>query len=121
MKSIIDVFLSNPTLLISVIVFFACVVIGFFGDQYLKKNKDTGVGNKVLNNVENANDDLSEKKEVIDKAEDNNINDSRNNDAFVNSNPEDVAIPQNAFIDEIVSKDNEISYINNDDNFTNIF
>lgn len=37
-----DLLGSNPTLVIAVIIFILCVIIGFFGDRYLRKQNKIG-------------------------------------------------------------------------------
>lgn len=58
-----NLFLDSPMLLIAVIVFIVCVIIGFFGDRYLRsQNKiDKILGNDKQNKEKNT---IDEKEEV---------------------------------------------------------
>lgn len=67
----LNVFSDNPMLIIALVAFLACVVIGFFGDRYLRKQNKIG---KILNN-----NNLKEKTEETQKVQpvsDTNINEA---------------------------------------------
>lgn len=120
MESIIDVFLDNPMLLIAIIVFFICVMIGFFGDRYLKKNrmednsKTEGINNDVKEQVE----------ENKTQDEPTSATTTNNGISFVNK--------ENSFYQQTIQAQNpsqninpnqnsESSYMNNDENINNMF
>lgn len=61
-----NLFLDSPMLLIAVIVFIVCVIIGFFGDRYLRsQNKiDKILGNDKQSKEENTIDEKEEASRV---------------------------------------------------------
>ena len=61
-----NLFLDSPMLLIAVIVFIVCVIIGFFGDMYLRsQNKiDKILGNDKQTKEENTIDEKEEASRV---------------------------------------------------------
>lgn len=129
MQTVINYFMDSPTLLIAIIVFIFCVIIGFFGERYLKK---TGGINKITNNkIEEA---LKEEQKEDKKIEsqtvvDDNLkeNDLVNDNVLENSIPDNIYPPQNEPQNINVNQNNDFNqnidapYINNDDNFNNMF
>lgn len=130
MDSFINILIDSPTLLISIIVFFLCVIIGFFGDRYLKKSNT-----KAL--VENDNSNFLKRdydKDTIDEVKEQGIpvesndmsvyNDAitpSDNDSLLNKVNEDIFPPENVPEDITLNQNATSSYINNDDVFNNMF
>lgn len=113
MSTIIDFFTNNPTILVSIIVFFICVIIGFFGDQYLKKNKVNTTDVTPLNKDEDTSN-LNETKETVDNVE-NNINDT-NNMVDVNYNVDNNI---SLGIDNTIEVNQDVNSINATNNMVN--
>lgn len=81
-----QIFIENPMLMVSVIVFIVCVIIGFFGDRYLRSQNKIG---KILggdkkeprtnSNEVSSNEELKETNpELITSQNINNFNDGGN-------------------------------------------
>lgn len=72
-----NIFLNSPLLTIATVIFFVCVIIGFFGDKYLRsqnkidsilKNKNSSSKNdEVRDNTDDANKSLSSVNESDEK------------------------------------------------------
>ncbi len=133
MDSFINVLIDSPTLLISIIVFFLCVLIGFFGDRYLKRN-DT----KALVENDNSNvlkkGDYKDTTDEVKKQENNSIQQESNdipvyndtitpndNDSLIDKVNEDTFPSENVPEDITLNQNTTSSYINNDDIFNNMF
>ncbi len=154
MQTIINYFMDNPNLLIAIIVFVFCVIIGFFADQYLKKqsninkaiekkeednktnettsyeknfdsNIKTNSSAELKENVSFNNNSLEGNLNVIQQNTNTNQNFSENQNIGDNQNiqvEQNSSINQNSMNQNINSiENNDISYINNDDNFNNLF
>lgn len=127
MEAIINYFLDSPSLLIAIIVFILCVIIGFFGERYLKKK---GSFDKIINNkqeekttVQNEEVTKEEDKEPItqpvtssDVIEGVPLNNTVENPILDNVYP-----PQNEPQNININQNMEVPYINNDDNINNMF
>lgn len=120
MDEIINIFLETPMLMTATIVFFLCVIIGFFGNIYLKRNNTTkdevdiqakSVKEENKDAEEIQKDNKTEEKDVGDVIE-TTINNSLD---YGNQNNKDVT--QDAFINP---NDNKM-YNSDDDNINNIF
>lgn len=126
MQTVINYFMDSPTLLIAIIVFIFCVIIGFFGERYLKKtgginkikgNNPKDVTKEEQNSVKEtqkgdsqiiADNDLKEKALVNDSFSENSISDS-------------IYPPQNEPQNININQNVDVPYMNNDDNFNNMF
>lgn len=105
MNDIVNVITDNKTLIISIIIFFVCVIIGFFGDLYLKKQ------NK-MSSKKDLNDDALQKEETKEETKQE-ILDKQDMDSTYE--------PDNLPIDTVDNKD-ELNTINSnidDNNFDN--
>lgn len=69
--SMLNVFSDNPMLIIALVAFLACVVIGFFGDRYLRKQNKIG---KILSN--NNLKEKTEETQEVQPVSDTNINEA---------------------------------------------
>lgn len=132
MQTVINYFMDSPTLLIAIIVFIFCVIIGFFGERYLKK---TGRINKTMDSK--PEDDAKYVQKVVKETEkvtsqadvDNDLkeNDLVNDNLSENFMPDNIYpsqnVPQSININQNTnfSQDIDVPYINNDDNFNNMF
>lgn len=104
MNDIVNVITDNKTLIISIIIFFVCVIIGFFGDLYLKKQ------NKILSKKD-LNDDALQKEETKEETK----------QETLDKQDMDSTYPDNLPIDIVDNKD-ELNTINSnidDNNFDN--
>lgn len=132
MQTVINYFMDSPTLLIAIIVFIFCVIIGFFGERYLKK---TGGINKTMDSK--PEDDAKDEQKVVKETEKVTSqadvdNDLKEND-LVNDNLSEDFMPDNIYPSQNepqsininqntnFSQDIDVPYINNDDNFNNMF
>ena len=61
MNTIMDFFSNNPMFLYALIIFFICVIIGFFGDRYFKNKEIT---EKYIKDNEKTNDSYETPKDV---------------------------------------------------------
>lgn len=108
---LMEFFTENPMIIVAIVIFIICVVIGFFGDQHFKKKKE------LKNNLNNE-----ETKETSVASDNKNDNLSTNNVSF--SSQEDVIKK-----DELVNSKNinpfasipvnNMPISNNDNPFTN--
>lgn len=106
-----EFFTENPMIIVAIVIFIICVVIGFFGDQHFKKKKE------LKNNLNNE-----ETKETSVDSDNENDNLSTDN---INFNSQEDVIKK----DELVNSKNinpfastpvnNISISNNDNPFTN--
>lgn len=72
MSEYINFVMGNPSILITIIIFIVCIVIGYFGDKYLKRNKM--IENYEKNNLESQNvekQNSNVKQDVLIKPEEN--------------------------------------------------
>lgn len=61
-----EIFTENPMIIVAIVIFIICVVIGFFGDQHFKKKKeleriinDNEKNNSNINNDQPSGDEVS--------------------------------------------------------------
>ena len=91
MNNIVNIITDNKTLIISIVIFFICVIIGFFGDLYLKKhNKILSKNNKnddALHKVEKKEEETLDNKDINSTYESNDITvDNPSNNELLNTN-----------------------------------
>ena len=91
MNNIVNIITDNKTLIISIVIFFICVIIGFFGDLYLKKhNKMLSKNNKnddALHKVEKKEEETLDNKDINSTYESNDITvDNPSNNELLNTN-----------------------------------
>lgn len=127
MEAIINYFLDSPSLLIAIIVFILCVIIGFFGERYLKKK---GSFDKIISNKKEektptpVEEETKEDKEpVTQPVTDSNVVSSAplNDNAVENPILDNIYPPQNEPQNVNINQNIEVTYINNDDNINNMF
>lgn len=139
MNNIVNVIADNKTLIISIVIFFICVIIGFFGDLYLKKhNKMLSENNKnddALHKVEKKEEETLDNKDINSTYESNDITvDNPSNNELLNTNfvnNGDISSNNNEVFNEPnISNDNKedtyqysnINFNTDDDNkFNNMF
>ena len=94
---------ENPMLMVAIVVFLVCVIIGFFGDRRMKKQKE--IEKEINNNTDENNkvkvEDLTKTQEAVSPNEENASNVSQNNAEVTNelvypTNPGAVVDNQNA-------------------------
>lgn len=120
MGELINVFLETPMLMTAVIVFFLCVIIGFFGNMYLKRNdKIKSVVNVQTENVkeENQEDEKDEKSINIEKKDADSGISTTTNDSLDDDNQNNKVVTQ----DDFINLNNDKFYSNDDNNINNIF
>lgn len=132
MDTVINTFLETPMLMIAVIVFFLCVIIGFFGDMYLKKiNKmKTSFDNEpevTLDKDESTEENEGSNKEtnteeVAANSNSNmNISNDADNNTYIQPNLENTSSEQNNINDAISNVIDTKTDINAEDVLNNIF
>lgn len=139
MNNIVNIITDNKTLIISIVIFFICVIIGFFGDLYLKKhNKMLSENNKnddALHKVEKKEEETLDNKDINSTYESNDITvDNPSNNELLNTNfvnNGDISSNNNEVFNEPnISNDNKedtyqysnINFNTDDDNkFNNMF
>lgn len=139
MNNIVNIITDNKTLIISIVIFFICVIIGFFGDLYLKKhNKMLSKNNKnddALHKVEKKEEETLDNKDINSTYESNDITvDNPSNNELLNTNfvnNGDISSNNNKVFNEPnISNDNKedtyqysnINFNTDDDNkFNNMF
>lgn len=139
MNNIVNIITDNKTLIISIVIFFICVIIGFFGDLYLKKhNKMLSKNNKnddALHKVEKKEEETLDNKDINSTYESNDITvDNPSNNELLNTNfvnNGDISSNNNEVFNEPnISNDNKedtyqysnINFNTDDDNkFNNMF
>lgn len=132
MDTVINTFLETPMLMVAVIVFFLCVIIGFFGDMYLKKiNKmKTSFDNEpevTLDKDESTEENEGSNKEtnteeVAANSNSNmNISNDADNNAYIQPNLENTSSEQNNINDAISNVIDTKTDINAEDVLNNIF
>lgn len=139
MNNIVNIITDNKTLIISIVIFFICVIIGFFGDLYLKKhNKILSKNNKnddALHKVEKKEEETLDNKDINSTYESNDITvDNPSNNELLNTNfvnNGDISSNNNEVFNEPnISNDNKedtyqysnINFNTDDDNkFNNMF
>ena len=139
MNNIVNIITDNKTLIISIVIFFICVIIGFFGDLYLKKhNKMLSKNNKnddALHKVEKKEEETLDTKDINSTYESNDITvDNPSNNELLNTNfvnNGDISSNNNEVFNEPnISNDNKedtyqysnINFNTDDDNkFNNMF
>ena len=139
MNNIVNIITDNKTLIISIVIFFICVIIGFFGDLYLKKhNKMLSKNNKnddALHKVEKKEEETLDNKDINSTYESNDITvDNPSNNELLNTNfvnNGDISSNHNEVFNEPnISNDNKedtyqysnINFNTDDDNkFNNMF
>ncbi len=139
MNNIVNIITDNKTLIISIVIFFICVIIGFFGDLYLKKhNKMLSENNKnddALHKVEKKEEETLDNKDINSTYESNYITvDNPSNNELLNTNfvnNGDISSNNNEVFNEPnISNDNKedtyqysnINFNTDDDNkFNNMF
>lgn len=139
MNNIVNIITDNKTLIISIVIFFICVIIGFFGDLYLKKhNKILSKNNKnddALHKVEKKEEETLDNKDINSTYESNDITvDNPSNNELLNTNfvnNGDISSNNNKVFNEPnISNDNKedtyqysnINFNTDDDNkFNNMF
>ena len=132
MDTVINTFLETPMLMVAVIVFFLCVIIGFFGDMYLKKiNKmKTSFDNEpevTLDKDESTeeSDDSNKEtntEEVVPNSNDNtSVSNNTDNNVYIQPNLENSSSEQNNINDAISNVIDTKTDINTTDVSNNIF
>jgi len=67
----LDELYNNPSLIIAIVIFLICVIIGFFGDLYLKKVKKEEAAKRKAENTNNAEEQIEtlDTEQVMDEPE----------------------------------------------------
>ena len=132
MDTVINTFLETPMLMVAVIVFFLCVIIGFFGDMYLKKI------NKMKTSFDNEPEVTLDKDESIEESDDSNkeanteevvpnsndntsVSNNTDNNVYIQPNLENSSSEQNNINDAISNVIDTKTDINTTDVSNNIF
>lgn len=114
-----NLFLDSPMLLIAVIVFIVCVIIGFFGDRYLRsQNKiDKILGNDKQAKEENTIDEKEEASRVEETPlmTSENINQIATNNTMVSS----LENQSSDFVSQSMAANSNIAQPSINDNFIN--
>ena len=114
-----NLFLGSPMLLIAVIVFIVCVIIGFFGDMYLRsQNKiDKILGNDKQTKEENTIDEKEEASRVEETPlmTSENINQTVTDNAMVSS----LENQSSDFVSQSMAVNSNIAQPSINDNFIN--
>lgn len=114
-----NLFLDSPMLLIAVIVFIVCVIIGFFGDRYLRsQNKiDKILGNDKQAKEENTIDEKEEASRVEETPlmTSENISQTITDNAMVSS----LENKSNDFVSQSMSANSNVVQPSINDNFIN--
>ena len=132
MDTVINTFLETPMLMIAVIVFFLCVIIGFFGDMYLKKiNKmKTSFDNepevtldkdKSTEENEGSNKETNTEEVAANSNSNMNVSNDADNNAYIQPNLENTSSEQNNINDAISNVIDTKTDINAEDVLNNIF
>lgn len=132
MDTVINTFLETPMLMVAVIVFFLCVIIGFFGDMYLKKI------NKMKTSFDNEPEVTLDKDEITEESDDSNkeanteevvpnsndntsVSNNTDNNVYIQPNLENSSSEQNNINDAISNVIDTKTDINTTDVSNNIF
>lgn len=113
MNNIVNIIADNKTLIISIVIFFICVIIGFFGDLYLKKhNKMLSENNKnddALQKVEKK-EEVSEEKVIEETLDNKDINSTYESNDITVDNPSNNDLLNENFVNngDISSNNNEV-------------
>lgn len=114
-----NLFLDSPMLLMAVIVFIVCVIIGFFGDRYLRsQNKiDKILGNDKQAKEENTIDEKEEASRVEETPlmTSENINQTATNNTMVSS----LENQSSDFVSQSMAANSNIAQPSINDNFIN--
>lgn len=108
MDIVINAFTENPMLLIAVIVFLICVVIGFFGDKYLRSQNKIG---KILETDKEEQEGVSEeprKEEELVETNPTLITSEKVNDVNIESVPG--TLPNETNVQNQMINDSVISF-----------
>lgn len=108
MDMVINAFTENPMLLIAVIVFLICVVIGFFGDKYLRSQNKIG---KILENDKEVKEEVPEepiKEEELVETNPTLITSENVNDVNIEGGP--VNLPNETNVQNQMINDSVISF-----------
>lgn len=118
-----DIFTENPMIVIAIIIFVICVIIGFFGDKHFKKKKEleksldnTDKGNSNFND-ENTSDDTIK----VESSQENNNQKDVNNTTDISNNvtqPSTNETNQNNFVNAAI--ENSLSNIDTQTQVQNI-
>ena len=108
-----DIFGDNPMLIIALVVFVLCVIIGFFADRHLRKENKIG---KILIGYDDISDsdDSSDQSKISDdtlKTGDNSTNSNNKIESDGNDKKDDQL---NKAINDVIGNDSSIS--NNQNN-----
>jgi len=108
MDMVINAFTENPMLLVAVIVFLICVVIGFFGDKYLRSQNKIG---KILeSNKEEKEEVLEETRKEDELLETNPTLITSENVNIVNAQNQTVNLPNETNVQNQMINDSVISF-----------
>lgn len=114
-----NLFLDSPMLLIAVIVFIVCVIIGFFGDRYLRSQNKI---DKILGNDKQAKEENTiDEKEEASRVEETPLMTSENINQTVTDNTM-VSLLENQssdFVSQSMAVNSNIAQPSINDNFIN--
>ena len=114
-----NLFLDSPMLLIAVIVFIVCVILGFFGDRYLRSQNKI---DKIMGNDKQAKEEnTSDEKEEASRVEETPLMTSENINQTVTDNTMVSSLENQSsdFVSQSMAVNSNIAQPSINDNFIN--